>query len=76
MEDAKVRTEAESQLGEFREHNLPSFLLSFPVELSNDGKPTESRRLAGIISLDAKEATRKGWHLPRHSLSLFLLSIL
>lgn len=60
--DAKIRTEAESKLGQFREQNLPSFLLSLSVELSNDGKPIESRRLAGIVlknSLDAKEATRK-----------------
>lgn len=60
--DAKIRTEAESKLGQFREQNLPCFLLSLSVELSNDGKPIESRRLAGIVlknSLDAKEATRK-----------------
>ncbi|KAG8374445.1 hypothetical protein BUALT_Bualt11G0132600 [Buddleja alternifolia] len=60
--DAKVRTEAETTLGQFQEQNLPGFLLSLSVELSNDGKPTESRRLAGIVlknSLDAKEAARK-----------------
>ncbi|CAA2967357.1 importin subunit beta-1-like [Olea europaea subsp. europaea] len=60
--DAKIRTEAESSLGQFRDQNLPGFLLSLSVELSNDGKPTESRRLAGIVlknSLDAKEIARK-----------------
>ncbi|KAL3536556.1 hypothetical protein ACH5RR_005017 [Cinchona calisaya] len=60
--DAKVRTDAENSLTQFREQNLSSFLLSLCVELSNDGKPTESRRLAGIVlknSLDAKEASRK-----------------
>ncbi|PIN26309.1 Karyopherin (importin) beta 1 [Handroanthus impetiginosus] len=60
--DAKVRTEAETILRQFQEQNLPGFLLSLSVELSNDGKPTESRRLAGIVlknSLDAKETERK-----------------
>lgn len=60
--DAKVRTDAEEQLRQFQEQNLPGFLLSLSVELSNDGKPAESRRLAGIVlknSLDAKEAARK-----------------
>lgn len=60
--DAKVRTEAESKLCQFGEQNVPGFLLSLSIELSNDGKPTESRRLAGILlknSLDAKEAARK-----------------
>ncbi|KAL2541459.1 ARM repeat superfamily protein [Abeliophyllum distichum] len=60
--DAKIRTEAESALGQFRDQNLPGFLLSLSFELSNDGKPTESRRLAGIVlknSLDAKDAARK-----------------
>ncbi|XP_047983171.1 importin subunit beta-1-like [Salvia hispanica] len=61
--DAKIRNEAETALGQFREQNLPGFLLSLSVELSSDGKPTESRRLAGIVlknSLDAKEAATKG----------------
>lgn len=60
--DAKVRTEAEAHLRQFQEQNLPGFLLSLSVELSNDGKPAESRRLAGIVlknSLDAKDAARK-----------------
>ncbi|RVW69788.1 Importin subunit beta-1 [Vitis vinifera] len=60
--DAKIRTEAESNLRQFQEQNLPAFLLSLSVELSNNEKPTESRRLAGIVlknSLDAKDAARK-----------------
>ncbi|XP_043723851.1 importin subunit beta-1 [Telopea speciosissima] len=60
--DAKIRTEAEGNLRQFQEQNLPAFLLSLSVELSNDGKPPESRRLAGIVlknSLDAKESGRK-----------------
>ncbi|KAB2087595.1 hypothetical protein ES319_A04G114600v1 [Gossypium barbadense] len=60
--DAKVRTEAEARLRQFQEQNMPVFLLSLSVELSNDDKPVESRRLAGIVlknSLDAKDAIRK-----------------
>lgn len=60
--DAKVRTEAEGNLRQFQEQNLPSFFLSLSVELSNNDKPIESRRLAGILlknSLDAKDASRK-----------------
>ncbi|GFY82403.1 ARM repeat superfamily protein [Actinidia rufa] len=60
--DAKVRTEAEGNLRQFQEQNQPSFLLSLSVELSNNDKPLESRRLAGIVlknSLDAKDAARK-----------------
>ncbi|KAL7136183.1 hypothetical protein ABFS83_10G012500 [Erythranthe nasuta] len=60
--DAKVRNDAETALGQFQNQNLPGFLLSLSFELSNDGKPTESRTLAGLIlknTLDAKEAARK-----------------
>ncbi|XP_052176127.1 LOW QUALITY PROTEIN: importin subunit beta-1 [Diospyros lotus] len=60
--DAKIRTEAEVNLKQFQEQNLPSFLLSLSVELSSTDKPIESRRLAGIVlknSLDAKDAVRK-----------------
>lgn len=60
--DAKIRTEAEASLRQFQEQNSPAFLLSLSVELSNDSKPIESRRLAGIVlknSLDAKDASRK-----------------
>lgn len=60
--DATIRTEAEGNLRQFQEQNLPSFLLSLSVELSNNDKPLESRRLAGIVlknSLDAKDAARK-----------------
>jgi len=47
--DANLRTVAETNLTQFQEQNLPNFLLSLSVELSNDEKPPESRRLAGII---------------------------
>ncbi|KAF3448056.1 hypothetical protein FNV43_RR08764 [Rhamnella rubrinervis] len=60
--DARVRTEAESTLRQFQEQNLPGFLLSLSVELANNEKPPESRRLAGIVlknSLDAKDAVTK-----------------
>ncbi|XP_062003042.1 importin subunit beta-1 [Rosa rugosa] len=60
--DARVRTEAESNLRQFQEQNLPAFLLSLSVELANSEKPIESRRLAGIVlknSLDAKDAVTK-----------------
>ncbi|XP_059668042.1 importin subunit beta-1-like [Cornus florida] len=60
--DAKVRTDAEGNLRQFQEQNLPSFLLSLSFELANNDKPIESRRLAGIMlknSLDAKDAVRK-----------------
>ncbi|KAK6943181.1 Importin-beta, N-terminal domain [Dillenia turbinata] len=60
--DAKVRTDAENSLRQFQEQNLPAFLLSLSVELANNVKPIESRRLAGIVlknSLDAKESARK-----------------
>lgn len=60
--DAKIRTEAEGNLRQFQEQNLPAFLLSLSAELANDGKPNESRKLAGIVlknSLDAKESSRK-----------------
>lgn len=60
--DAKIRNDAETALAQFREQNLPGFLLSLSFELSNDGKPVESRRLAGIVlknSLDAKETATK-----------------
>nr|XP_043621399.1 importin subunit beta-1 [Erigeron canadensis] len=61
-QDTNVRTEAEGRLKQFQEQNLPGFLLSLSVELSNDGKPLESRKLAGIVlknCLDAKDATTK-----------------
>ncbi|KAM3400340.1 hypothetical protein ACQJBY_005304 [Aegilops geniculata] len=60
--DGNLRSVAESSLKLFQEQNLPRFLLSLSVELSNDGRPPESRRLAGIIlknSLDAKDCSRK-----------------
>ncbi|KAL3621525.1 hypothetical protein CASFOL_036437 [Castilleja foliolosa] len=55
--DAKVRNEAETTLGQFRDQNLQHFLVSLSFEFSNVGKPTDSRILAGIVlknSLDAR----------------------
>ncbi|KAK4802551.1 hypothetical protein SAY86_000754 [Trapa natans] len=60
--DGGVRKHAEDNLKQFQEQNLPSFLLSLAVELANDEKPVESRKLAGLIlknTLDAKEQHRK-----------------
>lgn len=60
--DARIRSEAEASLRQFQEQNLPQFLLSLSLELANNNKPAESRRLAGILlknSLDAKDAARK-----------------
>ncbi|XP_072985514.1 importin subunit beta-1-like [Typha latifolia] len=60
--DGQTRTVAEGNLKQFQEQNLPYYLLSLSVELSNDHKPPESRRLAGLIlknSLDAKDSVRK-----------------
>jgi importin subunit beta-1 len=60
--DANLRTVAEGNLTQFQEQNFPNFLLSLSIELSNDEKPPESRRLAGIIlknSLDAKDSAKK-----------------
>lgn len=57
-----ARIDAEGTLKKFQEHNLPQFLLSLSVELANDQKPPESRRLAGIIlknSLDAKDSVTR-----------------
>ncbi|KAJ7952177.1 importin subunit beta-1-like [Quillaja saponaria] len=60
--DGTVRKQAEENLKQFQEQNLPSFLLSLAGELANDDKPVESRKLAGLIlknALDAKEQHRK-----------------
>ncbi|KAI4315557.1 hypothetical protein L6164_028353 [Bauhinia variegata] len=60
--DGTVRKQAEENLKQFQEQNLPSFLFSLAGELANDEKPAESRKLAGLIlknALDAKEQHRK-----------------
>jgi importin subunit beta-1 len=60
--DGAVRKQAEDNLKQFQEQNLPSFLLSLAGELANDEKPAESRRLAGLIlknALDSKEQHKK-----------------
>ncbi|KAF5734345.1 importin subunit beta-1-like [Tripterygium wilfordii] len=60
--DSTVRKQAEENLKQFQEQNLPSFLFSLAGELANDEKPVESRKLAGLVlknALDAKEQHRK-----------------
>ncbi|OMO87905.1 hypothetical protein CCACVL1_08665 [Corchorus capsularis] len=60
--DGALRTNAEENLKQFQEQNLPSFLLSLSGELANEEKPVETRKLAGLIlknALDAKEQHRK-----------------
>lgn len=60
--DAGVRSAAEAQLKQFQEQNFPGFVASLSAELSNNAKPADSRRLAGLIMknmLDAKEEARK-----------------
>lgn len=60
--DASVRTQAEQQLTQLQEGQYPSFLLSLSAELANDGKPADTRRLAGLIlknTLDAKDEAKK-----------------
>eukprot|EP00268_Persea_americana_P036497 TRINITY_DN35981_c0_g3_i4.p1 TRINITY_DN35981_c0_g3~~TRINITY_DN35981_c0_g3_i4.p1 ORF type:complete len:871 (+),score=200.80 TRINITY_DN35981_c0_g3_i4:478-3090(+) len=60
--DGNIRSAAEGNLRQFQEQNPSLFLLSLSVELANNEKPSESRRLAGIIlknSLDAKDSARK-----------------
>lgn len=60
--DANIRNEAEASLKHLQQQNLAGFLLSLSVELANNDKPAECRRLAGIVlknSLDAKDAGTK-----------------
>ncbi|KAG1660011.1 hypothetical protein FOA52_009831 [Chlamydomonas sp. UWO 241] len=60
--DAGTRSNAEAQLKQFQETNFPGFVASLSAELSTNGKPVDSRRLAGLIMknmLDAKEDARK-----------------
>ncbi|KAK4787871.1 hypothetical protein SAY86_011704 [Trapa natans] len=70
--DGSVRKNAEENLKQFQEQNLPSFFISLAGELANEEKPVESRRLAGLIlknALDAKEQSRK-YELVQRWLSL------
>ncbi|CAA0813032.1 Importin subunit beta-1 [Striga hermonthica] len=60
--DSTVRKHAEDTLKQFQEQNLPGFLLSLSLELANEEKPVDSRKLGGLIlknALDAKEQHRK-----------------
>lgn len=60
--DGNTRLSAEETLKKFQEQDPSSFFVSLSIELSNEEKPSESRRLAGIIlknSLDAKDIITK-----------------
>ncbi|PIA48526.1 hypothetical protein AQUCO_01400841v1 [Aquilegia coerulea] len=60
--DANVQINAETNIKQFQDQNLPPFHYSLSVELSTEDKPIESRRLAGIVlknSLDGKHIARK-----------------
>ena len=60
--DAAVRSQAEGQLKAFSEQNFPGYLFSLSSELTNNAKPADSRRLAGLLlknTLDAREDARK-----------------
>ena len=60
--DSAVRKQAEDNLKQFQEQNLPGFVLSLSGELANNDKPVDSRKLAGLIlknALDAKEHHRR-----------------
>ncbi|XP_050223464.1 importin subunit beta-1-like [Mercurialis annua] len=70
--DGNVRKHAEESLKQFQAQNLPAFLLSLSVELANDDKPVDSRKLAGLVlknALDAKEQHTK-YELVQRWLSL------
>eukprot|EP00899_Mesostigma_viride_P011808 jgi/Mesvir1/20628/Mv14854-RA.1 len=61
--DGAIRKIAEDNLTGFQERDYAMYLLSLSHELSNNGKPADSRRLAGLIlknALDAKDEKRKG----------------
>jgi len=54
--DSNVRNAAESQLKQFQQQNLASYLLSLATEVSSDAKPEHTRQMAGLMlknSLDA-----------------------
>lgn len=60
--DHNARTAAEQQLQQLQENQYATFLVSLSAELSNNEKPSDTRRLAGLIiknALDAKEESRK-----------------
>lgn len=58
--DSKVRTEAENILSNFKSRTFQCMFYHW--QLSNNEKPIESRRLAGIVlknSFDAKDSSTK-----------------
>lgn len=65
--DFNLRTQGEQQLRQLQDGQYPVFLASLAAELSNSDKPSDTRRLAGLIlknALDAKEEQRKACGLP------------
>ncbi|KAL7111553.1 hypothetical protein ACP275_05G095900 [Erythranthe tilingii] len=50
--DARVRTYAMTLFSHLFDLNPPVILLSLSLELSNDAKPTESRKIAGVLLKD------------------------
>jgi importin subunit beta-1 len=60
--DAVLRNEAESQLKAFEQQNYAGYLFSLASELANEGKPADSRQIAGLIiknTLDATDDVKK-----------------
>lgn len=60
--DHSVRSQAEQTLQEFSHTNAPAFLISLSAQLASPDKPSDSRKLAGIIlknQLDSKDEAKK-----------------
>eukprot|EP00897_Mesotaenium_endlicherianum_P002367 jgi/Mesen1/2158/ME000152S01245 len=63
-----VRRLAEENLQQFQTQSFAGFLVSLALEIANQDKPTDSRKLAGLVlknSLDAKEQARKAEYIQR-----------
>lgn len=57
-----VHKQAEESLEQFREQNVPGFLISLSGELVNEEQPVDSSKLVALIlknAYDAKEKHRK-----------------
>jgi importin subunit beta-1 len=60
--DTSIRTQAELQLQQYQQQNLPGYLLSLATELADESKPADVRQIAGLIiknALDAPSEARK-----------------
>lgn len=60
--DPQLRTAAERQLASFQDNDYPGFLSALARELSDESKPADARRLAGLVlknALDAKDDLRR-----------------